>query len=170
LKKILFSTATGLLVLLAACNDSGSSSTTVKADSPPPASLTETTADKQEMKKVLPMSASQEVPANNSTATGSADVSYNKSSHLLTYTITYSGLTGAATMAHIHGTAPKGTNAGVKHDLTGPLQKATSGKFTDSVMVDGTALNQDSLLAGLYYFNIHTPANPGGEIRTQIEF
>lgn len=37
-------------------------------------------------------------------------------------------------------------------------------------MVDGSAIKEDSLMAGMYYFNIHTAKYPGGEIRGQIEF
>ena len=118
----------------------------------------------------LQMKADQEVPANNSSGSGTADVTYNKDSKMLTYTLNWSGLTGKATMAHIHGTAPRGTNAGVKHDLTNVLKKETSGSFTDSVKIDASDIKEDSLLSGFYYFNIHTPANGGGEIRGQIEF
>ena len=121
------------------------------------------------MTKTLQLSSSQEVPANDSKGTGTADVSYNKETKMLTYTVNYSGLTGDATMAHIHGTAPKGTNAGVKKDLTPVLKKSASGSFVDSVQI-GDQIREDSLLSGMYYFNIHTKKNPGGEIRAQIEF
>jgi hypothetical protein len=43
---------------------------------------------------------------------------------MLSYTVNYSGLTGDATMAHIHGTAAKGANSGVKRDLTPMLKMA----------------------------------------------
>lgn len=116
------------------------------------------------------MSASQEVPVNTSKGTGTLDVWYNKTSHSLKYTVNWSGLTDKPTMAHIHGPAAKGVNAGVRHDLTGVLVKEKAGSFTDSVTVDGNAIKEDSLLNGFYYINIHTPKNPGGEIRGQIEF
>jgi hypothetical protein len=116
------------------------------------------------------MGATQEVPVNKSSATGTADVTYNKDTKMLTYTLNWSGLTGKPTMAHIHGTAPRGANTGVKHDLSNVLKKETSGSFTDSVKIDVSDIKEDSLLSGFYYFNIHTPANPGGEIRGQIEF
>ena len=121
------------------------------------------------MTKSLQLTSAQEVPANDSKGSGTADVTYNKDTKTLTYTISYSGLTGNATMAHIHGTAPKGQNAGVKKDLTDVLKKSASGSFTDSVKI-GDNIQEDSLLSGMYYFNIHTKKNPGGEIRAQIEF
>lgn len=121
-------------------------------------------------KKGLPLSPNQEVPVNNSSASGTADVSYNKDNKMLTFTINWTGLTDKPTMSHIHGTAPKGANAGVKYDFSKSLPKTAAGNFSDSVKVDGVAIKEDSLLGGFYYINIHTPKNPAGEIRGQIEF
>ncbi|WP_247233609.1 CHRD domain-containing protein [Telluribacter sp. SYSU D00476] len=118
----------------------------------------------------LALSPLQEVPQKNSPATGTATVSYDKTTRMLTYTLTWKDLTGNPVGSHIHGPAPRGTNAGILHDFTAPLPKTTSGTFTNSVRVDGVNLKEEDLLNGLYYFNIHTPANPGGEIRGQIEF
>jgi CHRD domain len=173
MKKILQTTMVGLLVIVVACNDSGSNKTgdTTKTDTPAVANDNSAPAISNVMTQTtLPMKPDQEVPPNNSSASGTADVTYNKDTKMLTYTLNWSGLTGKATMAHIHGTAPRGTNAGVKHDLTNVLKKETSGSFTDSVKIDASDIKEDSLLSGFYYFNIHTPANPGGEIRAQIEF
>jgi len=170
MKKILFPLTICSAVLLFACNDAtdkgasnADTTTTVTESMTEPVSNIVT-------KTGLPLGSNQEVPANSSTGSGTADVSYNKDSKVLTYTVNYSGLSGDASMAHIHGTAAKGANAGVAHDLTSKLQKATSGSFTDSLTVDGMAIKEDSLMSGHYYFNIHTPKNPGGEIRGQIEF
>lgn len=122
-------------------------------------------------RKGLSLSPAQEVPAvTNSTATGTADVSFDKTTKILTYTVNWTNLTGVPTGAHIHGTAPRGRNAPIKHDFTTPLPKTVSGTFTHSVLVDGVAIKQDSLLMGFYYFNLHTSTNRGGEIRGQIEF
>lgn len=173
MKKILQTTMIAFLVILVACNGSGSKTTeeNTKTDTSAVAKDTTTATTNNVMtQKGLPMGSDQEVPANKSTATGTADVTYNKDTKMLTYTLNWSGLTGKATMAHIHGTAPRGTSAGVKHDLTNVLKKETSGSFTDSVKIDASDIKEDSLLSGFYYFNIHTPANPGGEIRGQIEF
>lgn len=167
MKNFLVPAICSTLFALTACNDQGSSTTKdmdSSAATPAPAA-----AENMTMQKTLTLSGAQEVPANNSTATGTADVSYDKGTHMLKYTINWKGLTGDATMAHIHGTAPKGENAGVKRDLSTYLQKDESGSFTDSVMVDGATIKEDSLLSGFYYFNIHTAKHPGGEIRAQIE-
>jgi hypothetical protein len=169
--KQFFLTMTGSLVLLAACNDSATSTNETKDSSATTTTTTTAPATSNVVSKTgLTLSASNEVPANKSTASGTADVKYDKDSHMLTFTVNYTGLTDKPTMAHIHGTAAKGVNAGVKQDLTGVLVKETKGSFTDSVKVDGSTIKEDSLLTGFYYINIHTPKNPGGEIRTQIEF
>lgn len=118
----------------------------------------------------LVLSGAQEVPAKMGTGAGTADVSYNKSTRLLTFTLNWQSLTGAPTGSHIHGVAARGANAGVKYDFFTQLPSALSGSYSGSVMVDGTKIKEDSLLMGFYYFNIHTATNPGGEIRGQIEF
>jgi hypothetical protein len=111
----------------------------------------------------LPLSGSQELPAKQTQATGWADVSYNKTTHMLTFTLNWANLTGNPTGAHIHGTAARGTNAGIKFDFFALIPKTPTGTYSSSVLVDGASINESDLLNGLYYFNIHTPANPGGE-------
>jgi hypothetical protein len=118
----------------------------------------------------LPVNGLQEVPQRETPAAGTMSVSYDKKTKMLKYSVNWSNLTGIPVGSHIHGTAPKGMNAGIKHDFTALLPKVTSGSITNSVMVDGVAIKEDSLLKGFYYINIHTPKFPGGEIRGQIEF
>lgn len=117
--------------------------------------------------KGLTLSPAQEPAPINSSATGSADVSYDKNSKKLTYTVTFNNMTSNPTAGHIHGSAPRGTNSGVLFPLTG-IPAATSGTVTGSVTL--TMAQEEDLLNGLFYFNLHTTANPGGEIRGQIEF
>ena len=121
-------------------------------------------------KSNLPMTGDQESPAKFSLAIGIVNVSYNKSSKMLNFTVNWSSLTGAPTGSHIHGTAAKGANAAIKYDFYSMFPKTTSGTYSGSVMVDGVAIKEDSLLNGFYYMNIHTPTNPGGEIRSQLLF
>src|SRR5688572_6136740 len=120
-------------------------------------------------KNGLALTGAQEVPANSTTGSGTMNVSYDKSTKMLTLSATWANLTADPVAAHIHGTAPRGQNAGVKVDFHDQVTTAT-GNFNRSVTVDESAIKEDSLLAGFYYFNIHTPANPGGELRGQIEF
>jgi hypothetical protein len=107
------------------------------------------------------LSSAAEVPPNPSTATGTLQGSYDKGSKLLKWKLVYSGLSGPATMAHFHGPAIAGENAGVVVPLANPASMAEStATLTDAQAAD--------MLAGKWYINVHTAANPGGEIRGQL--
>jgi hypothetical protein len=109
------------------------------------------------------LSASQQVPPAASPGTGAAEVQFNENTNRLTWKVTYSGLTGPATAAHIHGPAPVGQNAGVLIPFTGNLNaQPITGETTI------TPAQYADLAAGLYYVNIHTARYPGGEIRGQL--
>jgi hypothetical protein len=110
-------------------------------------------------------SGSQETPANASPGTGTFVGSYNDATDSLIYTITFSGLAANVTAAHFHA-APPGIAAGVLIGPGGFPTGVMSGTFTDTLVL--TASQEDSLKRGLFYFNIHTTAFPGGEIRAQI--
>jgi hypothetical protein len=102
-----------------------------------------------------------EVPPNTSAATGTADIDYDAASKKLSWKLTYSGLSGAATAAHFHGPAAPGANAGVKV----PIPNTASGSEGSATLTDEQAAD---LVAGKYYVNVHTDANKGGEIRGQV--
>ncbi len=113
-------------------------------------------------KMKVTLDSKSEVPPNTSAGTGTADVDYDAGSKKLTWTLTYSGLSGPATAAHFHGPAEAGKNAGVKV----PIPNATSSPAEGSaILTDEQAAD---LTAGKYYINVHTAANPGGEIRGQV--
>ena len=116
------------------------------------------------------MSGSQEVPAVTTSATGSINVSYNKTTKQLSYTATWNGLSGPPSGMHFHGPAVAGVSAGVLIGVSG-FPATASGTISGNLTVPntGVALEAD-LLAGKWYFNVHTTANPGGEIRGQIVF
>ena len=103
-----------------------------------------------------------EVPPNTSSATGTADLDYDAGSKKLSWTVTYSGLSGPATAAHFHGPAEAGKNAGVAVPIPNAASSPVKGEAT---LTDAQAAD---LLGGKYYINIHTAANPGGEIRGQV--
>ena len=107
------------------------------------------------------LKASEEVPPNDSKATGTVTATYDTANKKLTWKGNYSGLTGPATMAHFHGPAEPGKNAGVAVPITpsaSPFEN--SANLTDAQAAD--------LLAGRWYVNVHTAAHPGGEIRGQL--
>ena len=104
---------------------------------------------------------SNEVPPNNSPASGQATASLDTETKTLTWTITFKDLSGPAVAAHFHGPSEPGKNAGIVL----PFKSAQS-------PIDGTAVLTETqvadLLAGKWYANIHTAANPGGELRGQM--
>jgi CHRD domain len=109
------------------------------------------------------LKASSEVPPKASSGTGTLTATLDTTTNELTYHVTFDGLTGAATAAHFHGPAALGANAGPQVPVkTTPIVSP----------IDGTATltpeQVKDLLAGKWYFNIHTAANPGGEIRGQV--
>ena len=103
-----------------------------------------------------------EVPANTSQGSGSVDAAFNKDTNLLRWKVNYTGLTGPATAAHFHGPAAVGANAGVVLPWAGPISSPMDGSATL------TAAQASDLIAGRWYANIHTAANPGGEVRGQM--
>lgn len=106
--------------------------------------------------------AANEVPPNASTASGSVDAVLNKDTNLFRWKVNYTGLSGPATGAHFHGPAAVGANAGVVVPWTSPLTSPLEGSATL------TAAQTADLMAGRWYANVHTAANPGGEIRGQM--
>lgn len=106
--------------------------------------------------------AQSEVPPVMSTASGTMEAYLNKRTNLLSWTVTYAGLSGPATAAHFHGPAAVGQNAGVVVPMTGSLVNPIVGSATI------TAAQVPDLMAGKWYVNVHTAASPGGEIRGQV--
>lgn len=103
-----------------------------------------------------------EVPATTTSGTGTADLDYDAASKKLSWKVTYSGMSGPATAAHFHGPAEAGKNAGVAVAIPNAASSPVEGSAT---LTDAQAAD---LLAGKLYINIHTAANPGGEIRGQV--
>ena len=114
----------------------------------------------EKMKATL--SGAAEVPPTTSAGKGSADIDYDAATKKLSWKLTYSGLSGPATAAHFHGPAQPDKNAGVAL----AIPNATSSPVEGSATL--TEAQASDLLAGSYYVNIHTAANPGGEIRGQV--
>ena len=117
--------------------------------------------------KDVVLDGTQEVPAKLGAGNGTMDLAYNRSTRTLTYTVRWNSLSGNIIGMHIHGTAAKGFSAGIVQNFSG-YSTALSGSFSGTFFVDGVAVKEEDLLRGGYYLNIHTPLNPGGEIRGQI--
>ena len=108
------------------------------------------------------LKAATEVPATESKGTGEVTATYDPATKRLSWKGTYSDLTGPVTAAHFHGPAKAGENAGVLVPVT-----AAASPFMGEATLDAT--KAADLEAGKLYFNIHTAANPKGEIRGQVE-
>jgi hypothetical protein len=108
------------------------------------------------------LSPKNEVPPVPSNATGSADVTYDSVTRVVTWTVTHSGLSGAPTAAHFHGPSSALENAPVIIVFSGNLTSPFKGSAT---LTPDQAIQ---FLAGSWYINIHTQAYPGGELRGQV--
>ena len=107
------------------------------------------------------LSGAAEVPPNTSAGIGTLEASLSKDTSVLRWKLSYSGLTGPASAAHFHGPAMAGANAGVVLPFSSPASPI-EGQATL------TAAQVADLMAGKWYANVHTAANPGGEIRGQV--
>lgn len=128
------------------------------------------------------MNGPSEVPATTSAGTGTFVATLDTVTNVFTYDVTFTGLTSAAILAHIHGPATTAQSGNALVDLTSLPGAtfdlgATAGKGHGSLVLNAAnaitaGLHGDSLrtllFAGLAYVNIHTANNAGGEIRGQI--
>lgn len=108
------------------------------------------------------LSPSTEVPPKDFKGLGEATAKLDTTTKKLTYKVSWKGLSGPATMAHFHGPAEAGANAGVIVPLGNDPKSPISGSatLTDDQVKD--------FMDGKVYVNVHTAANPGGEIRGQM--
>lgn len=109
----------------------------------------------------VPLSGQNEVPPNASGGSGTGKVELD--GNVIKWTVTYSGTSGPITAGHFHGPAAAGANAGVVVPFAGPLASPIVGSATL------TPAQVDQVKQGLWYINLHTAANPGGELRGQVK-
>lgn len=124
-------------------------------------SVTATPSRAEVVKLQADLKGSNEVPPNSSSGSGKAEAAFDTQTKVLTYTVTYAGLSGPVMGAHFHGPSEAGKNAGIAlpfKTVQSPIQGSAT--LTDAQAAD--------LLAGKWYANIHTAANPGGELRGQM--
>jgi Cu/Zn superoxide dismutase len=120
-----------------------------------------TAASAELVKLQAELKGSNEVPPNMSSGSGKAEAAFDSDTKVLTYTVTYANLTGPALGAHFHGPGESGKNAGIAL----PFKSAQSPIQGSATLTETQAAD---LLAGKWYANIHTAANPGGELRGQM--
>lgn len=101
-----------------------------------------------------------------SNGTGTITGTYNLQNNMIEYTITWSGISGNPSAMHFHGPADVTLAAGVQVPIMVPSGAGTSGTVSGTATL--TDAQETDLLAGKWYYNIHTAAYPGGEIRGQV--
>lgn len=120
-----------------------------------------TIATAEAIKLGAELKGSNEVPPNASAGSGKAEAVFNTDTRVLTYTVTYADLSGPALGAHFHGPSEPGKNAGIVL----PFKSVQSPIRGTATLTEAQAAD---LLSGKWYANIHTAANPGGELRGQM--
>ncbi len=110
------------------------------------------------------LSGAQQVPPVQTSATGKADLTYDPSTRVVTWTITCDALSGPVTMAHFH-VAPEGKNGPVAIWLS---KQGSSTSCPISGQATLTPEQAKQFTAGEWYINIHTKAHPPGEMRGQV--
>ena len=117
------------------------------------------------MSFTVPLSGSAQVPPVSTSGTGTADLTYDPATRVLTWSVAFSGMSSAVTMAHFHGPAPAGKNAGVQIWISKRGTPPTS-PITGSATL--TPAQATMLMADEFYINVHSKDHPAGEIRGQV--
>jgi hypothetical protein len=113
----------------------------------------------------VPLSGAQQVPPVASPGTGTANFTWDPATRELTWSITFSGLSSPATMAHIH-------NGGAGKNGPVVLWLSTRGAPPDSPFGGSATLTPaqaKQLAAGAWYVNLHSKDHPAGELRGQVK-
>jgi CHRD domain len=113
----------------------------------------------------VPLNGAQCVPPVKTTGSGMAELTYDPATRVLSWIISYSGLSSPTTMAHFHGPAKQGQNA--PHLIWLSAEgSAPPNPMTGTATLTPAQAQQFS--AGEWYVNVHTKAHPAGEIRGQV--
>ena len=111
------------------------------------------------------LNGNQQVPMVTSAARGTITGTFDRSSNVFKYAVTYSGLTPLG--AHFHTGAP-----GVNGPITIELPKNNAARDGYVSPMEGafilSAANATALVSNGIYLNLHTTAYPNGEIRADL--
>lgn len=122
-------------------------------------------------KATITLSGAQEVPAVTTSGNGTAEISYDPTTKMVTYKITWQLGNAAATTTnmHFHGseTGSDAVSSGVALAITG--FSTTSSGILNGVTIALTDVQAAQLLAGKWYVNIHSSTVGSGELRGNIK-
>ena len=107
------------------------------------------------------LTGSNEVPPVTTSAKGTGTITI-KDDRTVSGSVTVTGMTPTA--AHIHEAAP-----GANGPVIVPMTKSGDNMFVFPATAKLTDAQYASFKAGNTYVNVHTAANPGGEIRAQLK-
>jgi hypothetical protein len=110
------------------------------------------------------LTGAQQVPAVQTDGTATADLTYDPSTRVLSWSVTYTGLSSPVTMAHFH-VGAEGKNGKPSLWLT-KQGSAVSSPITGQAKL--TAAQAKQFMAGDWYINVHTMDHAGGELRGQV--
>jgi hypothetical protein len=113
----------------------------------------------------VPLTGAQGVPPVETSGSGTAELTYDPATRVVTWNITYSGLSSPSTMAHFHGPAAEGKNA------PPVIWLSKQGSPPANPMTGTATLTPDQakqFAAGEWYVNVHSQSHPAGEIRGQV--
>jgi hypothetical protein len=121
------------------------------------ASMSQSMGDTQ----TVALSGSNEVPPVTTSATGTATVTI-KADRSVSVKVSVTGMT--ATASHIHEGA-----AGTNGPVIVPFTKTADNTFAAPDGAKLTEAQYESFKQGKLYVNVHSAANPGGEVRAQLK-
>lgn len=109
---------------------------------------------------------SQVVPSVTGTGSGTITGTYNSNTRVMSYTSTWTGLSGAPTNAGFYtgASGASGMSVGSPWTLTTPV--GASGTYSGTMTL--TEAQETQLRNGNWYYSYGTAANPGGEVRGQV--
>jgi len=113
----------------------------------------------------VPLTGAQCVPPVDTPGSGTAELTFDPATRVVTWNISYSGLSSPSTMAHFHGPAEQGKNA------PPVIWLSTQGSPPANPMTGSATLTPDQakqFSAGEWYVNVHSQSHPAGEIRGQV--
>jgi hypothetical protein len=105
------------------------------------------------------LSGAAQVPPVETAATGTADVTVDSEAMTVSWVVTHEGFSGEPVAAHFHGPAGPEETAPPVIDISANLMEGSA---------DITPEQMQMIQDGMTYINIHTEANPDGEIRGQV--